>query len=46
MAAGRMDKSGQGTTNAGKICGIIGLVLFAIGVVLQLAGIASFEMPQ
>ena len=34
MAAGTMDPSGQGTTNAGKICGIIGTVLTVIGVLV------------
>jgi hypothetical protein len=27
MAAGRMDPTGRGTTQAGKICGIISVVL-------------------
>ena len=31
MAAGTMDPAGQGTTNAGKICGIIGTVLAILG---------------
>ncbi len=30
MAAGRMDRSGQGMTRAGKICGIISIVCFVI----------------
>jgi hypothetical protein len=30
MAAGTMDPSGRDTTNAGRICGIIGIVLFAL----------------
>jgi hypothetical protein len=38
MSAGTMDPSGQGTTNAGKICGIIGTILGA----LQLLGLALY----
>ena len=34
MDAGTMDPSGRGTTNAGKICGIIGTILLIIGVVV------------
>jgi hypothetical protein len=30
MRAGRMDREGEGTTNAGKICGIVGTVLGSI----------------
>jgi hypothetical protein len=33
-----MDPSGQGTTNAGKICGIIGTILGA----LQILGLALY----
>jgi hypothetical protein len=36
MAAGRMDPSGEGLTRAGKICGIIGVVLAIIGIALWL----------
>ena len=36
MAAGTMDPTGQGTTNAGKICGIIGTVLTVLGVLALL----------
>lgn len=36
MAAGRMDSSGQGLTQAGKICGMIGVILWIIGLVIQL----------
>ena len=32
MRAGRMDPSGEGTTNAGKICGIVSVVLLVIGI--------------
>jgi hypothetical protein len=30
MSAGTMDSSGQGITNAGKICGIVGTILGAL----------------
>ncbi len=36
MAAGTMDSSGRGTTNAGRICGIIGTMLLIIGFVVAL----------
>jgi len=36
MAAGRMDPSGQGMTKAGMICGIIGIVLQSLYIVIQL----------
>lgn len=29
MASGRMDPTGQGTTQAGKICGMIATIIFA-----------------
>ena len=32
--AGAMDPSGRATTNAGRICGIIGSILFAISIVV------------
>jgi hypothetical protein len=34
MDAGTMDPSGRGTTNAGKICGIIGTILLILGIVV------------
>ena len=34
MDAGTMDPSGRGTTNAGKICGIVGTILLIIGVIV------------
>jgi hypothetical protein len=34
MRAGRMDPSGESTTNAGRICGIIGVVLACVGVAI------------
>ena len=36
MAAGRMDSSGQGLTQAGKICGMISVILQIIGFVVWL----------
>jgi len=36
MAAGRMDPSGEGLTKAGKICGMIGVILAIIAIVIQL----------
>ena len=36
MAAGRMDPSGQGLTQAGKICGMISVIIQIIGVVFWL----------
>ena len=35
MAAGRMDREGQGLTQAGKICGMISVILAIIGLVIQ-----------
>lgn len=34
MDAGRMDPEGRGLTQAGKICGIVGVVLALLGIVL------------
>jgi len=34
MDAGTMDPAGRGTTQAGKICGMIGTILFAISLVI------------
>jgi len=36
MAAGRMDPAGEGMTKAGKICGIVGIVLQSLYIVIQL----------
>ena len=36
IEAGMMDPSGKGTTNAGKICGIIGTILAIVGCGIQL----------
>ena len=34
MDAGAMDPAGRGSTNAGKICGIIATILMIIGVIV------------
>jgi hypothetical protein len=40
MAAGRMDRTGEGTTKAGKVCGIIATVLLIVGIIFAiLAGV-------
>lgn len=36
MRRGRMDRSGEGVTQAGYVCGIIGTVFFAIGVIFAI----------
>lgn len=36
MDAGQMDPSGRSLTNAGRICGIIATILFALGVLVFL----------
>ncbi len=34
MQAGRMDRSGEGATNAGRICGMIGTILIIVSLCL------------
>lgn len=52
MAAGRMDRSGQGMTQAGKICGMIGVILWIVGIAIQIlvialgGGLAMFHSGQ
>ena len=41
IEAGMMDPSGKGTTNAGRICGIIGTIVAIIGCGAQLLIIAA-----
>ena len=36
MDAGRMDPSGRGLTQAGKICGMISVILLIVGIVIQI----------
>jgi len=40
MDNGTMDPSGRGTTQAGKICGMIGTILLAIGIVVGILVVA------
>ena len=44
MDAGTMDPSGRGTTQAGKICGIVATVLMILGVLAAIAFIALFGL--
>jgi uncharacterized membrane protein YidH (DUF202 family) len=36
MAAGTMDRSGEGLTRAGKICGMVGVILAIVCIAIQL----------
>lgn len=36
MAAGQMDPSGEGNTNAGKICGIVSVALAVLGLIIYI----------
>jgi hypothetical protein len=40
--SGSMDPAGRGSTNAGRICGMIGTILTAIGLVVGLVAGAVF----
>lgn len=40
MDAGLMDPSGRSLTNAGRICGIIATILFALGILIALVLLA------
>ena len=48
--AGRMDPTGRGLTQAGKICGMVGVILAILGIVMQVIfmilgfGIGFFNM--
>ena len=42
MAAGRMDHEGQGLTQAGKICGMISVIIQVIGLVIYLIAMLFF----
>jgi len=42
MDAGTMDPSGRGTTNAGRICGIIGTILLIVGIIVAIVVLALF----
>jgi hypothetical protein len=37
MDAGTMDPAGRSTTNAGRICGMIGVILLILGIVATIA---------
>lgn len=41
MAAGRMDRTGEGLTKAGKIIGMIACILAIIGIVIQIILLAT-----
>ena len=41
MAAGRMDRSGEGLTKAGKIIGMIFTILGAIGILINIIALAT-----
>ena len=42
MKEGRMDPAGQGTTQAGMVCGIIGTILVVIVIIMYAIGGAAF----
>jgi len=48
MDAGIMDPSGRGTTNAGKICGMISVILACVGLaiwlLLMIVGVGAAAM--
>ena len=46
MAAGTMDRSGEGLTKAGKICGIVGIVVQLVLLVLQLLGLGFITISH
>jgi hypothetical protein len=41
MAAGRMDRSGEGMTSAGKICGMISVIMAVIISLVYIFAIAA-----
>ena len=44
MDAGTMDPEGRGLTQAGKICGVVSVVIFAIGLVVGVLAVLFFGM--
>jgi len=44
MAAGTMDRTGEGLTKAGKICGIVGIAIQILILALQLLGVGFFAI--
>ena len=41
MRRGEMDESGEGMTRAGKVCGIISVALWALGIAVLLFGVLA-----
>jgi hypothetical protein len=46
MDAGTMDPSGRGSTNAGKICGIIGTILMILSIIAVVGFFLLFGFPS
>ena len=46
LAAGTMDPAGLGLTKAGKICGLVGIVVQLAWLVLQLLGIGFLSLTH
>ena len=46
MDAGAMDSAGRGTTNAGRICGMIGTLLAGIALLIALSGALVWRFWQ
>ena len=46
IAAGTMDPSGRGLTNAGKMCGMISVILACVGLVLWLLSMLVFTLGR
>lgn len=42
---GRRPPENRGTANAGRICGIIGLALLVVSIVLFITGVLTFFIP-
>jgi len=40
MQSGQMDRTGEGMTKAGKICGLISVILFVVGVFIWIVMMA------
>jgi len=45
MDAGRMDPSGRGLTQAGKICGMVSVILLIVGLVMTLIWMIFMFIP-
>jgi hypothetical protein len=46
MREGRMDPSGEGSTKAGYVCGIVSLCLAAVGIVLFALGVVALPTSK